>query len=97
MEITQYFLNDKVKKYLWPCLIGLLGVFLYVLTPFFAFEEKFGLNWLFQMRGLIPAPNNVAIVAIDKSSAENLDIPISSKDWPRNVSKWPRSLHAQLI
>lgn len=97
MEITQYFLNDKVKKYLWPCLIGLLGVFLYVVTPFFAFEEKFGLNWLFQMRGLIPAPNNVAIVAIDKPSVEKLDIPISSKEWPRNVSKWPRSLHSQLI
>lgn len=60
-------------------------------------EEKIGLDWLFKMRGALPSPDNVVVISIDKLSAEKLGIDLSTKEWPRNISKWPRNLHAQLI
>ena len=71
-------------------LIGLLGV-LTALTPLGAeLEESSGLSWLFTLRGPIPPPKEVVVIAIDKASADELGLPVTP-------GLWPRSLHARLI
>ena len=78
------------KQLLLGSFIGLFGVLLYLLPLGLTLEEKFGLNWLFHLRGAITAPDDVVVVAIDQPSATQLDLPIT----PR---LWPRDLHASLI
>jgi adenylate cyclase len=53
-------------------------------------EENVGLEILFHLRGVRHPPPDVMIISIDKTSADNLNLP----DDPR---KWPRQLHASLI
>ena len=78
------------KGLLLGAVIGAAGA-LFALTPLgMAFEETVGLTWLFKVRGPVDPPNRVAVVGIDRASAEALGLPPQ----PR---KWPRSLHAQLI
>jgi adenylate cyclase len=48
-----------------------------------------GLHLLFKLRGTRQAPPDVVVVAIDKISADQLQVPAEPE-------KWPRSLHAQL-
>ena len=70
--------------------IGLFGVMIN-LTPWgLLLEEKFGLFWLFNMRGEISAPQDVVVVSIDQPSATHLDLPITP-------SSWPRRLHGELV
>ena len=65
-------------------LIGLLGV-AFALTPIgHNLEEQIGLGLLFTMRGKRPPPPDVAIVAIDESSSDRLNLPLDSKEWPRS-------------
>ena len=78
------------KQFLLGSLIGLLGVFLHLSPLGLALEEKFGLEWLFHLRGAVPAPDDVIVIAIDQPSANHLGLPIA----PR---LWPRDLHARLI
>lgn len=54
---------------------------------FFVLIELKGLDLLFTLRGALPAPSQIVIVAIDESSMAEI-----GRQWP-----WPRSLHAQLI
>ena len=54
---------------------------------FFAFIELKGLDLLFALRGPLPSPENIVIVAIDEPSMAEIE-----QQWP-----WPRSLHARLI
>jgi adenylate cyclase len=54
------------------------------------FEESIDLHLLFAVRGARPAPADVVVVSLDKQSAETLGL-------PRDITRWPRSLHAQLI
>lgn len=49
--------------------------------------ELKGLDYLFYLRGSIPPPSDIIIVAIDEASFAELKLA-----WP-----WPRSLHAKLI
>jgi len=53
----------------------------------FAFLELKGLDLLFVLRGPLPPPDNIIIVAIDEPSMAQI-----GRQWP-----WPRRLHAQLI
>lgn len=53
----------------------------------FTFLELKGLDLLFTLRGPLPPPENIIIVAIDEPSMAQI-----GRQWP-----WPRSLHAQLI
>ena len=70
--------------------IGLFGVMIN-LTPWgLLLEEKFGLFWLFNMRGEIAAPQDVVVISIDQPSATHLDLPITP-------SSWPRRLHGELV
>lgn len=71
-------------------IIGLLGVMVHVSPAGLWLEEKYGLHWLFHLRGVVTAPEKVMVVAIDQYSATQLDVPLTPRLWPRN-------LHAQLI
>lgn len=55
--------------------------------PLFSLLELKGLDLLFLLRGSLPPPPEIVIVAIDEPSFAEI-----SKQWP-----WPRSLHARLI
>jgi adenylate cyclase len=69
---------------------GLCGLIL-ILSPLgTAFEEEVGLAWLFQVRGPVAAPPEVAIVAINGTTGSELGLPRLPRDWPRTV-------HAALI
>ena len=71
-------------------LTGLCGAAL-ILSPLgTAFEEEVGLAWLFKLRGPMPAPTEVAVVAIDGTTGSDLGLPKLPRDWPRTV-------HAALI
>ena len=52
-------------------------------------EMRYGLDLLFKLRGPLPAPSGVAVVAIDDASflEHGLDL----------LEPWPRELHAELI
>ena len=69
---------------------GLLGVIVYLSPAGLWLEERVGLSTLFLLRGAIQAPADVVVIAIDQPSANQLNLSIK----PR---LWPRSLHAQLI
>jgi len=78
------------KGLLLGAVIGAAGA-LFALTPLgMAFEETVGLTWLFKVRGPVDPPREVAVVGIDRASADALGL----QPQPR---KWPRSLHARLI
>ncbi len=72
---------------------GLLGIIIYLTPQGWSLEERYGLYWLFQLRGAIPAPDEVIVIAIDSESTEKLNLSVTPPDfWP-----WPRDVHAQLI
>lgn len=81
----------KLKTPILPTLLiaaGALGITLILSQlSFFSFIELKGLDLLFTLRGPLPAPEQIVIVAIDEPSVAELRQP-----WP-----WPRRLHAQLI
>ena len=77
------------KACLLALLIGLLGALL-CLTPAGVALEEIGLNGFYQFRGPLPSPKDVAIISIDKTSADILRL-------PDDPEKWPRSYYAQLI
>jgi adenylate cyclase len=65
--------------------VALLGI-LVMLSPFgLVLEERFGLSWLFWTRGSLDAPTDVAVVSLDRQSAEELGLPARPRDWPRRV------------
>ena len=53
-------------------------------------EQRIGLQWLYSLRGARPAPQAVAVVAIDGKAAQQLNLSLKPGDWPRG-------LHARLI
>lgn len=79
-----------LKHLLLGVFAGLLGVIVHLSPAGLWLEEKFGLYWLFHLRGAVTAPENVMVVAIDQPSAARLNLPVTPRLWPRN-------LHAQLI
>lgn len=71
------------------CLLGLatgLGGALLAASPAgTAFEETLGLSWLFNIRGPIAAPPDMAVVTLDRATAETLQLSHRSSDWPRTL------------
>lgn len=67
---------------------SLLTIFLYALPFGQQIEESFQDFW-FQIRGEIPPPSDVVIVAMDEESYRNLKLPTNAP--------WPRRLHANLL
>jgi adenylate cyclase len=80
----------RFRQLLFGVFIGLVGVILNLTPVGLALEDKFGLYWLFQLRGAVSAPDDVVVISIDQPSATKLDLPI-------NPRLWPRDLHAHLI
>ena len=79
-----------VKGLVFGIVTGLIGVIL-GLTPLGAdFEKHVGLDWLFELRGAIDPPPEVALVAINERDIAGLGLPKLPRDWPR-------SIHAELI
>ena len=52
--------------------------------------EQFGLRWLFQLRGPVPPPRDVVVIAIDMESGRELR-------QGNRPATWNRALHAGLI
>jgi len=83
-------MHRTAKGLIFGILTGLVGVIL-GLTPLGAdFEKHVGLDWLFQMRGAIEPPPEVAVVAINERDIAGLGLSKLPRDWPR-------SIHADLI
>jgi CHASE2 domain-containing sensor protein len=83
-----------MKTRIWPFLkAGLIaaGAFMAMLIitnlPFLSLLELKGLDLLFLLRGPLPPPPEIVIVAIDEPSFAEI-----SRQWP-----WPRSIHARLV
>ena len=85
------------KKLLISFCIGVIGAILYLLPLGIQLDEKFGLNVFFQLRGIIPAPREVVVIAIDQLSASKLKEQNQIASNTVDPSKWPRALHADLI
>lgn len=69
---------------------GALGALFALAAPGLGFEERFGLSWLFWARGPLEPPSEVAVVSLDRRSAERLGL-------PAEIRSWPRTVHAALI
>lgn len=70
--------------------VGAIGILLRPTSLGVRLEEEIGLPWLFTVRGRVDPPPDVAIVSIDKSSAQQLGM--DTREWPP-----PRHVHARLI
>jgi adenylate cyclase len=90
MEWWGRSMHDRIWPFLKAGLIG-IGAFVVVLLvtnlPFLFLLDLKGLDLLFLIRGPLPPPPEIVIVAIDEPSLAEI-----SKQWP-----WPRSIHALLI
>lgn len=64
---------------------AVLGMLLIASPIGLALEERFGLSWLFWTRGPAAPPADVAVVSLDRRSAEELGLPDKIRNWPRRV------------
>lgn len=64
---------------------GLSGGVL-ALTPLgHDFEKDVGLAWLFNIRGALVPPPEVAVIAINERASAQLGLPPLPRDWPRSI------------
>ena len=84
------FIGPLKKVLALGSLVALAGAVSVAVAPWIDLEQDFGLPWLYEARGSIPAPDDVLIVAIDETAAETLGVAPNPRDWPR-------SLHAELV
>jgi adenylate cyclase len=70
-------------------IVGIFGLIISAMPLGLKLEENLGLYVLFKLRGSRPAPPEVVVVAIDKASADKMNVDAQPK-------KWPRSIHASL-
>ena len=70
--------------------LGLLGLFLGLLPIAADLEQRFGLPWLFALRGANPAPPDVVILAINGETTDALNL-------PEKPAQWSRALHTQVV
>jgi CHASE2 domain-containing sensor protein len=64
----------------WGLLPALLGAACISIAMVSDLEDSLGLHWLFTLRGPIPAPQNVVVVALDELSEPD---PQRPRSWPR--------------
>ena len=87
-------MGDKTRRAVKGLAVGLitgLAGALFGLTDVgTTFERSVGLSWLFKVRGAISPPSEVAIVAINGQTGDQLGLPSLPRDWPR-------SMHARLV
>jgi adenylate cyclase len=70
--------------------VGMIGILLRPSRVGVRLEEEVGLPWLFAVRGPVEPPPDIAIVSIDKGSAQQLGM--DTREWPP-----PRHVHTRLI
>ena len=70
--------------------LGLLGLLLGLLPIAGDLEQRFGLQWLFGLRGANPAPPEVVILAINSETTDALNL-------PEKPAQWSRALHTQAV
>ncbi|MCC7202009.1 MAG: CHASE2 domain-containing protein [Nitrospirae bacterium] len=70
--------------------IGVFGLIMTIIPYGDDLEEGLGLGILFKLRGKVPPPPEVVVIAMDKESAVNLNLPHDPK-------KWPRTYHSRLV
>lgn len=87
-------MSDTTHRALKGLAIGLLTALAGILLSFGdaggALERSVGLPWLFSVRGEIDVPHDVAVVAINGHTGEQLGLPAQPRDWSRTT-------HAHLI
>jgi len=88
--VTGITVRRARKGVILGAIIGLTGTLLGLSSIGTTFERSIGLSWLFNIRGEISAPSEVAVVAIDSRTGSQLGLP----DLPR---EWPRSIHGRLV
>ena len=71
-------------------IVGGLGVLLHPTSTAQRLEGDYALRLLFGLRGTVPPPRDVAIVSIDKGSAQQLGL--DPAEWPP-----PRHVHAEVL
>ncbi|HHI92600.1 MAG TPA: adenylate/guanylate cyclase domain-containing protein [Gammaproteobacteria bacterium] len=71
-------------------LLATVGLLVYALPGGFDLEENVALDFLFKQRSQSPPPDNVMLVSIDKTAAQQLGL-------DNDPGTWPRELHARLI
>jgi CHASE2 domain-containing sensor protein len=64
---------------------ALVGIRVMLLPFGHDLEERFGLSWLFSMRGQASPPADAVVVSLDRRSAEELGLPAKPRDWPRGM------------
>ena len=87
-------MGDRARRIVKGLTVGLitgLAGALFGLTDMGAsFERDIGLSWLFHIRGAISPPSDVAVVAIDSRTGDQLGLPSLPREWPRTI-------HARLV
>ncbi len=70
--------------------VGAIGLVLAFLPPVADLEQRFGLQWLFNLRGPQPAPEEVVLLAINSETTDTLGL-------PEKPALWTRDLHTRAI
>lgn len=83
-------LERALQGLLFGVVVAVLGMLAGTVPAILRFEENFGLDTLFQLRGPRPAPPEVVVVSLDKQSSDAFGL-------PNEPAKWPRTLHAELV
>ena len=78
------------KALLFGTIVGIVGITASLLPSVMDVETHLGLKLLFWLRGPRPAPPEVAVVSIDRESADRFDR-------RKEPALWPRALHAQAV
>jgi adenylate cyclase len=85
--------HESIKRFVSALVLGVaisvVGSIAIMSTPGAQWEQLFGLRWLFAVRGPVPSPDSVVVIAIDEKSATDFGL-------PANPRAWPRTLHAEL-
>ena len=85
---VQAFNAGLARKLGWT--LALAGVVLALLPPAADVEQRFGLQWLFSLRGTRAAPPDVVVLAINSETTDALNL-------PEKPAQWSRALHTQAI
>ena len=64
---------------------GLVGLLLSASLLGGSIEDRLGQFVLFRLRGTLPRPSEVVVIAEDRASAEALGLPRGTRRWPRAV------------
>ena len=68
-------MNRLLRALCLGIMVGVLGLLLALTPPGRFLEERFGLYWLFWLRGPITPPEEAIIVSLDNRSARRLGLP----------------------